>query len=184
MRPRSSTEGPKTYQDHQGGKQNKDFLNKYFGPQWPLGLVSRGVRYCNMTGLMCPSFCSAELPRRPILRAIGAKLLFEKILVLLRPWWSWYVSGPSVHFRLCCKYLPSARFWQVRDTQQQLCQILASARHTHVSVPRHDKTRFMLRCCMIERFGKSHACFTYRSSRATHQQISMCVDMSTQFQYV
>jgi hypothetical protein len=34
-----------------------------------------------MTDLMRPSFCSAELVSRPILRAIGAKLLFHKILI-------------------------------------------------------------------------------------------------------
>ena len=61
-----------------------------------LNLVSRGVRHCKMTGTSNPSFCSAELLRRPILRAIGGPNYFlRKSLFFFPPWWSWYVLGPS-----------------------------------------------------------------------------------------
>jgi hypothetical protein len=68
-----------------GGSKNQDLMKKYFGPQWPLGLVSWGVLHCNMTGASSPSLCSAELFRRPILRAIGAKLFSIRIIVFCVP---------------------------------------------------------------------------------------------------
>jgi hypothetical protein len=92
---RGGVQIPMTYQGHQKGK-NIDFLKLQFGPQWLIRLVSRGVRQCKMTGLMCPSFCSAELPGRPILKAIGGVFFcFEKILLFVPPWWPWYVLGQS-----------------------------------------------------------------------------------------
>jgi hypothetical protein len=92
---RQDPEGPKIYQDHQGGKQKEGFIKHIFGPQWPLGVVSRGDRHCNMTSISSPSFCSAELPGRPILRAIRDQFIFGETPFLFPPWWSWYVLGPS-----------------------------------------------------------------------------------------
>jgi hypothetical protein len=47
-----------------------------------------------MTGLMCPSFCNAELPGRPILRAIGSQTICLYDHLFFLPWWSWSVLGP------------------------------------------------------------------------------------------
>ena len=43
-----------------------------------------------MTGLLCLSFCSAELPGRPW----GPNCFLRKSLFFFTPWWSWYVLGP------------------------------------------------------------------------------------------
>ena len=56
------------------------FYKKTVWPQWPLELVYRRVRHCKMTGRICLSFCNAELPGRPIPKAIGDQIVFHKIL--------------------------------------------------------------------------------------------------------
>ena len=37
-----------------GRKTAKYLIKTYFGPHWPVGLVSRGVRHCKMTGTSSP----------------------------------------------------------------------------------------------------------------------------------
>jgi hypothetical protein len=62
-----------------------------------------------MAGLVCPSCCSAELPRRSIRRDTGgANLPFEKTHVLLHPCWSWYVLGPTHNGTKVCHTTPYA----------------------------------------------------------------------------
>ena len=56
--------------------KNKDFRKNNLAPKWPLILVSPGVRHCKMTGTSSPPFCSAELLRRPFLRAIVGQITF------------------------------------------------------------------------------------------------------------
>jgi hypothetical protein len=55
--------GLKTYQAHQRGPTHKDFLEKYSDRQWRLGLVSRGVRHCKMTGTHRACILQCRTPR-------------------------------------------------------------------------------------------------------------------------